>query len=50
MTAQVRSHEALGNQVGIACDALNGFRWMLFQDRTVSNNVTIDKVVIVFGV
>lgn len=39
-----------GNLVGIASDALNGFRWVLFQDRTVSNNVTIDKVVIVFGV
>ena len=41
---------SVGSQVGIASDALNGFRWMLFQDRTVSNNVTIDKVVIVFGV
>jgi len=39
-----------GNQVGIASDALNGFRWMLFQDRTVSSNVTIQKVVIVFGI
>lgn len=38
-----------GNQVGIASDALNGFRWMLFQDRTISSNVTIQKVVVVFG-
>lgn len=39
-----------GNQVGIASDALNGFRWLLFMDRTVSSNVTIQKVVVVFGI
>ena len=36
------------NQTGIASDGLNGYRYMLFIDRTVATNVTIDKLTVVY--
>lgn len=36
------------NQVGIASDGLNAFRFVIIQDRTLATNVTIDKFVVVY--
>jgi hypothetical protein len=37
-----------GNQVGIASDGLNGFRFLLVVDRTIAQQVTIDKLVVIY--
>ncbi|MEC9048736.1 MAG: hypothetical protein VYA51_12045, partial [Planctomycetota bacterium] len=37
-----------GNQVGIASDGLNGYRFMLFVDRTLATNVTVEKLTVVY--
>ena len=36
------------NQIGIASDGLNGFRFMLFFDQVLATSVTIDRVVVVY--
>lgn len=37
-----------GNQVGIASDGLNGYRFMLFVDRTLATTVTVEKLTVVY--
>ncbi|HEX6811056.1 MAG TPA: Ig-like domain-containing protein [Planctomycetota bacterium] len=37
-------------QTGIASDGLNGFRFMLMVDRTFAENITIDKVIVLYRV
>jgi hypothetical protein len=35
-------------QTGIASDGLNGYRFMLFFDRTFATTLTIDRIVVVY--
>jgi hypothetical protein len=37
------------NQVGIASDGLNGYRFMLFFDQVLATSVTIDRVTVVYS-
>ena len=43
-----QSVRSSSNQTGIASDGLNGYRFMLFIDRTLATNVTIDKLTVVY--
>jgi hypothetical protein len=36
------------NQIGIASDGLNGYRFMLFFDQMLATSVTVDRVVVVY--
>ncbi len=36
------------SQTGIASDGLNGYRFMLFFDRTIATNITIDRLTVVY--
>lgn len=44
------SVRSVGQQVGIASDALNGFRFMLYRDSTISADVIVQKVVVVYRI
>jgi len=37
-----------GGQAGIASDGLNGYRFMLFVDRNLATNVTVEKLTVVY--
>ncbi len=44
------SVRSVGQQIGIASDALNGFRFMLYRDATINSDVTIQRVVVVYRI